>query len=98
MTVNGFGWQNTDSANSWPYVTRRLFEESFRLIWPGLFLIVAFACLGMLSRSVLPQTYRASAEIFIDPRGLQVFENELVNGQYDANAGVNYVESQMHVI
>lgn len=98
MTVNGIGWQTTDSANSWPYVLRRLYQETLRLIVPIFFLVLAFACLAMLIRTVSPQTYRATAEIFVDPRGLQVFENELVNGQYDANAGVNYVESQMHVL
>lgn len=98
MTANGNGWQTSGGANSWPYVLRRLHEEIARLILPVLFFMLAFACLAMLVRVVIPQTYRATAEIFIDPRGLQVFENELVNGQYDANASVNYVESQMHVI
>lgn len=98
MTTDGHSWSPSVSANSWPYVVRRTHQEARRLLVPVLMFMLAFACLAMLVRTVMPQSYRASAEIFIDPRGLQVFDNELVTGQYDANAGVNYVESQMHVL
>src|SRR5215217_2089673 len=84
--------------NTWPNTLGLLYIESRRFLIPILAFIILMAGLAVAARYVLPQSYQATAEIFIDPRGLQVFENELVDGQYDANAGVNYVESQIHVI
>ena len=84
--------------NTWPNTLGLLYIESRRFLIPILAFIILMAGLAVAARYVLPQSYQATAEIFIDPRGLQVFENELVDGQNDANAGVNYVESQIHVI
>ena len=91
------GWDR-GQRNTWPDALNLLYRQLRRSILPILLLIAVFACLAVFVRISMPQTYRATAELLIDPRGLQVFKNELVTGQYDANAAVNYVESQIHVI
>lgn len=98
MSSAGNGWDNTEQRYAWPNALGLLFAQLRRLIVPILLLMLIFAGLAVFARTSMPQTYRATAELLIDPRGLQVFENELVTGQYDANAAVNYVESQIHVI
>ena len=98
MASGGIGLPAQQTANSWPRILSLLYLEARRLLIPILILVLILATAAAVARFVLPRSYDATAEILIDPRGLQVFENELVNGQYDANAGVNYVESQIHVV
>lgn len=97
MESGGLG-RETGQRDAWPDVLNLLYQQ-FRRSLPLIFILIAiFACLAVFARISMPQTYRATAELLIDPRGLQVFQNDLVTGQYDANAAVNYVESQIHVI
>lgn len=49
------------------------------------------------SRLIAPR-YLATAQIFIDPRGLQVFDNELTPRQQDSNTAINFVESQARIV
>lgn len=83
---------------TWPLAFRRLMEELRALILPVLALGLVCAVLGGVARSLMPQTYTATAEVMIDPRGFQVFKNDLTSGASDANAAVNYVESQIHIM
>jgi polysaccharide biosynthesis transport protein len=54
--------------------------------------------LVILSKLITPK-YVATAQIYIDPKGLQVFENELTNNKnQDSNAAINLIESQIRVI
>lgn len=98
MASVGTGLPAPRLANTWPNALTLLYFEFRRMFIPVLacMIVLSIAAAGM--RLVMPRSYEATAEMLIDPRGLQVFQNELVNGQYDANAGVNYVESQIHVV
>jgi succinoglycan biosynthesis transport protein ExoP len=49
------------------------------------------------SRIIAPR-FMATAQIFIDPRGLQVFDNELTPRQQDSNTAINFVESQARIV
>lgn len=63
-------------------------------------LILALACAIAAygaSRLMTPR-YMATAQIFIDPRGLQVFDNELSPRQQDSNTAINFVESQARIV
>ena len=68
----------------------------------NLLLIIAVALLsalaGMAARILIPATYKATVQVLIDPRGLRIFPNDPSGGQLDANAAINFVESQMGVI
>lgn len=98
MASDGTGLPAPRLANTWPNAFTLLYFEIRRLFVPVLAFVIVLAIAAAGIRLVMPRSYEATAEMLIDPRGLQVFQNELVNGQYDANAGVNYVESQIHVV
>lgn len=85
-------------AGTWPMTWVLLSREVRRLALPIVVLAVLGGALGGGARALLPQSYVATSEVLIDPRGFQVFKNDLTTGQYDANAAVNYVESQSHVM
>lgn len=85
-------------AGTWPMTWVLLSREVRRLALPIVVLAVLGGAAGGGARALLPQTYVATSEVLIDPRGFQVFKNDLTTGQYDANAAVNYVESQSHVM
>ena len=98
MTDRGHSHSAPEGNDQWRYAITLLIQQIRRhtLLVLGLSLIAAIGA-GAFAL-FLPPTYRATAELLMDPRGLQVFENELVAGQFDANAAVNYVESQIHVL
>lgn len=85
-------------ASTWPVTWSLLHGEVRRLAFATLLLALALGLAAGMARALLPQSYTATAQVMIDPRGLQVFQNDLTTGQYDANAAVNFVESQIHVI
>ncbi len=85
-------------TGTWPMTWVLLSREVRRLALPIVVLAVLGGALGGGARALLPQSYVATSEVLIDPRGFQVFKNDLTTGQYDANAAVNYVESQSHVM
>lgn len=63
-------------------------------------LVLALICAGgayAASRLMTPR-FMATAQIFIDPRGLQVFDNELTPRQQDSNTAINFVESQARIV
>jgi uncharacterized protein involved in exopolysaccharide biosynthesis len=45
-----------------------------------------------------PVKYPSTSQLLFDPRGLRIFNNDLSTGYFDANAAINYVESQMGVL
>ena len=49
------------------------------------------------SRLAAPR-FMATAQIFIDPRGLQVLENDINSRQQDSNTAINFVESQARIV
>ena len=46
----------------------------------------------------MPTTYKASAQILIDPQEFRSFDADAPTSTLEANAAINYVESQMGVI
>ncbi|WP_026363033.1 GumC family protein [Methylopila sp. M107] len=56
------------------------------------------AVAGPLLLSLVPPSFRATAQLVIDPRGLQVFPGEQGGPVLDANAGVNFVETQLQLL
>jgi succinoglycan biosynthesis transport protein ExoP len=95
------GSSNTSGStdtNVWLSAWALLSGELRRSLWLIILFAILFGFAGFALRAVVPARYVATADLMIDPRGFQVFENDLTTGQYDANAAVNFVESQMHVI
>lgn len=67
--------------------------------WP-LILVLGLVFAGVAygySRIATPR-FMATAQIFVDPRGLQVLDNELTPRQQDSNAAINFVESQVRIV
>ncbi len=60
--------------------------------------VITGGILGYLATLLIPPNYKATAQLFIDPRGLQVFANDLSPNPLDANAQINFVESQIGII
>jgi uncharacterized protein involved in exopolysaccharide biosynthesis/Mrp family chromosome partitioning ATPase len=54
--------------------------------------------LAGLAKVALPTTYRASTQILIDPQEFRSFDADAPTSTLEANAAINYVESQMGVI
>lgn len=96
--LNQANSQTNRTGDQWQRALTQLLHNIRELAFLIVGLAVIFAFAAVASQLLLPRTYQSTAELLIDPRGLQVFDNELVAGQYDANAAVNYVESQIHVI
>ncbi len=92
------GYRGSSSDGAWPEAFAMLAARLRRSIWLVLVFAIAGAALGLAARAALPQKFSATAQILIDPRSMNVFSNEPVNSQLDANAAVNFVESQMQVI
>lgn len=87
------------APNPWRPALRFLASRLRRWVW----VILAVACLfGAASVAIraqfLPTTYSATSQLLFDPHGFKVFNNDLKTGHYDANAAVNFVESQMAVL
>lgn len=87
-----------DSAQTWPQAFDAFLSHLRRAVWLVLALAVVGAVLGLAVKATLPSKHVATAQLLIDPRALQVFPNEMVNSQLDANAAINFVESQMQLI
>lgn len=85
-------------VDTWFATWSLLTDELRRLALPTLALAILFGIGGLALRTVMPVKYTSTADVLIDPRGFQVFKNDLTTGEYDANAAVNFVESQMHVM
>jgi uncharacterized protein involved in exopolysaccharide biosynthesis len=59
---------------------------------------VAFGLIGVVLSKALPPRYVASAEIYVDPRGLPGVDADSAQQGGDANGFVNYVESLSLII
>ena len=56
------------------------------------------AALGMGVRLAFPGQYFASEQLLFDPQGMKVFASDATPTRLDANAQINFVESQMGVL
>ena len=59
---------------------------------------VAFALIAVIARMMYPGTYTATEQLLFDPDGLKVFAADSGSTRLDANAEINFVESQMGVL
>ncbi|WP_439574515.1 GumC family protein [Phreatobacter sp.] len=67
--------------------------------WPLILALgLIFAGLAYSYSRIATPRFMATAQIFIDPRGLQVLDNELTPRQQDSNAAINFVESQVRIV
>src|SRR5258708_7761280 len=58
---------------------------------------LAGAVLAGAAKILLPPQYTANVQVLIDPRGVNLKSGDLFS-QFDANAAINFVESQMVVL
>lgn len=90
----GVSVPSVSKPNPWLVV----FQLLFRRIWAKLITLFVCALLGAVALGALsrlsPPTYKATGEIFVDPRGFGVDSNVVL----DANAAINFVESKMLMI
>ena len=87
-----------DPPDPWRSAFAALISQGRRWKWAIAGCGLAFAVAGAGLKAYLPTTYTATAQLLFDPRGLKVFNNDLTSGLHDANAAINFVESQMGVI
>jgi uncharacterized protein involved in exopolysaccharide biosynthesis len=68
--------------------------------WRSRLLICGLAgvCLGMGVRLAFPGRYVAIEQLLFDPEGMKVFASDATPTRLDANAQINFVESQMGVL
>lgn len=77
----------------------RLFAMRLKRSRTSLALCVALGLgVGVAARYAIPSTFMATTQLLFDPRGLKVFTNELTSGNFEANAAINFVESQMAIL
>lgn len=85
------------SINPWSDAVEALGQGIRRNIVAIIFVSLLAAGLAGLAKYTLPAEYNATAQVLIDPRGVNVDANDLF-GQFDANAAINFVESQMVIL
>ena len=59
---------------------------------------IAGAVIGSATKVMTPASNFATAQILFKPEGVKVFSNDLTPERYDANAQIDFVESQMGVL
>ena len=91
------GWSRNDEGPWGPAVVH-FFELMRGRSWILVVCALAGAGAGLVGKYVLPAKYEASTQLLFDPRGFKLFNNDLTIGNYDANAAINFVESQMGVL
>jgi uncharacterized protein involved in exopolysaccharide biosynthesis/Mrp family chromosome partitioning ATPase len=69
-----------------------------RFVWLIVAATLIFGIGAVFARILIPKNYQATVQVLIDPHRFRVFSNDLQTDQLDANASINFVESQMGVI
>jgi uncharacterized protein involved in exopolysaccharide biosynthesis/Mrp family chromosome partitioning ATPase len=85
-------------ANPWREAAVVLGRQARRHV--KLLAVAGLVCgtLAGMAKFVLPATYKASAQILIDPQEFRSFDADAPATTLEANSAINYVESQMGVI
>ena len=91
------GWSQIDGG-PWGPAVAHFFDLVRGKPWILVVCALAGAGAGVIGKYVLPAKYEASTQLLFDPRGFKLFNNDLTIGNYDANAAINFVESQMGVL
>jgi uncharacterized protein involved in exopolysaccharide biosynthesis len=87
-----------DGANPWRAAADLLARKARRHLGALLLAALAGAALAGLAKAVLPTTYKASAQILIDPQENRSYGVDTSTTTLEASAAINFVESQMGVI
>ena len=97
-TPEAGGFDPSEGGNPWRDAAIVLGRQARRRL--KLILTAGLVCgaLAGLAKLALPTTYKASAQILIDPQEFRAFDADAPTSTLEANAAINYVESQMGVI
>lgn len=93
MTVEYAPWTTVPAVSL--HGIRNIVRKNLFAICASVLTPVALACLYLL---IIPPTYEASTEILIDPRGLQVVQNDVTPRTDNNESSVSVVESQLRVV
>ena len=85
-------------AGPWGPAVAHFFELVRARSWVLVVCALVGVGAGLVGKYVLPAKYESSTQLLFDPRGFKLFNNDLTIGNYDANAAINFVESQMGVL
>ena len=83
---------------AWMPAISELAASTWRWRWRLLACGVIAAGFGMGLRLAYPGNYAATEQLLFDPQGLKVFANDASSARFDANAQIDFVESQMGVL
>lgn len=96
--ISATGWAATAAPNPWRPTLDFLISCLRQWLWAVIACGFLGGVVGVGVKAWLPTSYSSTAQLLFDPRGFKIFNNELTSGNYDANAAVNFVESQMAVL
>jgi len=96
--IDQTSWSQNAGGGPWGPAVAHFFELVRGRSWVLIACALAGASAGLIGKYVLPTKYESSTQLLFDPRGFKLFNNDLTIGNYDANAAINYVESQMGVL
>ena len=86
------------SASPWGPALTLLFALLARWKMRIAFCALAFAGAAVGLKMVMPVSYTSTEQLLFDPAGLKIFATDAGNTRLDANAEINFVESQMGVL
>lgn len=86
------------SASPWGPALALLFTLLRRWKFRIAFCALMFAGLGVAAKLTIPVSYTSVEQLLFDPGGLKIFASDAGNTRLDANAEINFVESQMGVL
>lgn len=97
---SGQDWGNASPSEAGPWAPAFSRLVLLMRLWRRRILLCAtlFAGLAMAAKAVFPGNYVASEQLLFDPEGVKIFSTDVPGARQDANAQVNFVESQMGVI
>src|ERR1700738_2412205 len=96
--AGGGAGSGSPGGNPWPLAMAVLTAQLKRFVWLIVAATLIFGIGAVFARILVPKTYLATVQVLIDPHRFRVFSNDLQTDQLDANASINFVESQMGVI
>lgn len=91
-------WSGSGAGGPWGPTLARFFDLVRARPWLLVASALVGATVGLAGKYALPAKYESSTQLLFDPRGFKLFNNDLTIGNYDANAAINFVESQMGVL
>ncbi len=83
---------------AWIPALRQWLELAWRWRFRLLLCGILGAPLGMAVRFAFPGRYVAVEQLLFDPQGMKLFSSTEPSGRFDANAQIDFVESQMGVL